>query len=52
MLEYGTEIKLNLPIEDRSRLVEDIRDSSADDQSALNLSEARRTELDKRLDAF
>ena len=43
---------LKLPIEDRIRLVEDIWDSIADDQSVLDLSEAQRTELDKRLDAF
>jgi len=43
---------LKLPIEDRIRLVEDIWDSVAADQSALNLTEAQRMELDKRLDAF
>ena len=43
---------LKLPIEDRIRLVEDIWDSIADDQLALDLSEAQRAELDKRLDAF
>jgi len=43
---------LKLPIEDRIRLVEDIWDSIADDQSVLDLSEAQRMELDKRLDAF
>jgi putative addiction module component (TIGR02574 family) len=43
---------LKLPIEDRIRLVEDIWDSIADDQSALDLSNAQRAELDKRLDAF
>jgi putative addiction module component (TIGR02574 family) len=43
---------LKLPIEDRFRLVEDICDSIADDQSALDLSRAQRAELDKRLDAY
>jgi putative addiction module component (TIGR02574 family) len=43
---------LKLPIEDRIRLVEDIWDSIADDQSALDLSKAQRAELDKRLDAY
>jgi putative addiction module component (TIGR02574 family) len=43
---------LKLPIEDRIRLVEDIWDSIADDQSVLDLSEAQRMELDKRLDAI
>ena len=43
---------LKLPIEDRIRLVEDIWDSIADDQLALDLSAAQRAELDKRLDAF
>ncbi len=43
---------LKLPIEDRIRLVEDIWDSIAADQSALDLTEAQRTELDKRLDDF
>ncbi len=43
---------LKLPIEDRIRLVEDIWDSIAAEQSALDLTEAQRTELDKRLDDF
>ncbi len=43
---------LKLPIEDRIRLVEDIWDSIAADQSALELTEAQKSELDKRLDAF
>ncbi len=43
---------LKLPIEDRIRLVEDIWDSIAADQSALDLTEAQKTELDMRLDAF
>ena len=43
---------LKLPIEDRIRLVEDIWDSIAADQLALDLTEAQKAELDKRLDAF
>jgi putative addiction module component (TIGR02574 family) len=43
---------LKLPIEDRIRLVEDIWDSIADEQSALELTDAQRIELDKRLDVF
>jgi putative addiction module component (TIGR02574 family) len=43
---------LKLPIEDRIRLVEDIWDSIAADQSKLDLTEAQKAELDKRLDAF
>ena len=43
---------LKLPVEDRIRLVEDIWDSIASDQLALDLSEAQRAELDKRLEAF
>jgi putative addiction module component (TIGR02574 family) len=43
---------LKLPIEDRIRLVEDIWDSIAADQSALDLTEAQKLELDRRLDAF
>ena len=43
---------LKLPIEDRIRLVEDIWDSIAADQLALDLTEAQKAELDKRLDAY
>jgi putative addiction module component (TIGR02574 family) len=43
---------LKLPIEERIRLVEDIWDSIAADQLALDLTEAQKAELDKRLDAF
>ena len=43
---------LKLPIDDRIRLVEDIWDSIADEQSALELTDAQRIELDKRLDVF
>lgn len=43
---------LKLPIEDRIRLVEDIWDSIAADQLALDLTQAQKAELDRRLDAF
>jgi putative addiction module component (TIGR02574 family) len=43
---------LTLPIDERIQLVEDIWDSIAVDQSALQITEAQRQELDKRLDAF
>jgi putative addiction module component (TIGR02574 family) len=43
---------LKLPIADRIRLVEDIWDSIAADQLALDLTEAQKSELDNRLDAF
>ena len=43
---------LKPPIENRIRLVEDIWDSIAADQSALDLTEAQKAELDRRLDAF
>lgn len=41
-----------LPINERIRLVEDLWDSIAADQSALPLTDAQRQELDSRLDAF
>ncbi len=43
---------LKLPLEDRIRLVEDIWDSIAAEQSSLELTDAQRMELDKRLDAY
>lgn len=41
-----------LPISEKIRLVEDIWDSIAADQSALPMSDEQRAELDKRLDAY
>ena len=42
----------NLPVRERIRLVEDLWDSIASDQSALSLSSAQKAELDKRLGAY
>lgn len=42
----------NLPVRERIRLVEDLWDSIASDQSALSLSSAQKAELDKRLRAY
>ncbi len=41
-----------LPIEERIRLVEDLWDSIAAEQSALPLTEAQQRELDRRLDDY
>lgn len=41
-----------LPLEERIRLVEDLWDSIAADQSAVPLTQAQREELDRRLDAY
>ena len=41
-----------LPIVERIQLVEDLWDSIASDQNALPLTDAQRTELDRRLDAY
>jgi putative addiction module component (TIGR02574 family) len=41
-----------LPLEERIRLVEDLWDSIAADQSALPLTQDQREELDRRLDAY
>ncbi len=41
-----------LPVEDRIRIVEDLWDSIAHDQSALPLTPDQRAELDRRLDSF
>jgi len=42
----------NLSVEDRLRIVEDLWDSIASDQSALPLTPEQKAELDRRLDAF
>ena len=43
---------LELPVEERIRLVEDLWDSVAADQEALPLTPEQRAELDRRLDAY
>lgn len=41
-----------LPLEERIRLVEDFWDSIAADRVSVPLTDAQRTELDRRLDAY
>ncbi|MCI5122555.1 MAG: addiction module protein [Candidatus Electrothrix sp. AUS4] len=41
-----------LPIRERIKLVEDLWDSIASDQGALPLTDAQRTELDRRLATY
>jgi len=41
-----------LPVDERIRLVEDLWDSIASDQSTLSLTSEQKAELDKRLDAY
>jgi len=41
-----------LPLDERIRLVEDLWDSIAADQSLLPLTPEQRAELDRRLDAY
>jgi len=41
-----------LPVNERIRLVEDLWDSIASDQSLLPLTSIQKAELDKRLDAY
>ena len=43
---------LELPVEERIRIVEDLWDSIAADRQSLTLTVAQRAELDHRLDAF
>ncbi len=43
---------LNLSVSERIQLVEDIWDSIAQAPESIELSEAQRMELDKRLDAY
>lgn len=42
----------NLPINERIRLVEDLWDSIASDQDSLPLTQAQKSELERRLQAF
>jgi putative addiction module component (TIGR02574 family) len=47
------ETKLQLlPVDERIKLVEDLWDSIASDQSALPLTEDQKAELDRRLGAY
>jgi putative addiction module component (TIGR02574 family) len=41
-----------LPVDERIRLVEDLWDSIASDQSTLPLTPEQKAELDRRLDAY
>jgi putative addiction module component (TIGR02574 family) len=41
-----------LPLDERIRLVEDLWDSIASDQSALPLTPEQQVELDRRIDAY
>ncbi len=41
-----------LPVDERIRLVQDLWDSIATDQTALALSPEQRAELDRRIEAF
>jgi putative addiction module component (TIGR02574 family) len=41
-----------LPVSERTRLVEDLWDSIAAEQSALPLTDAQKRMLDQRLDAY
>lgn len=43
---------LELPVQDRIRLVADIWDSIAEVPEAVELSDSQRSELDKRLGAY
>jgi len=43
---------LDLPIEQRIRLLEDLWDSIAADQRALSLTDEQKAELDRRLNAY
>lgn len=42
----------HLPLEERIKLVEDLWDSIAADQQALQLTGEQKIELDRRLDAY
>ncbi|MDH4286323.1 MAG: addiction module protein [Gallionella sp.] len=43
---------LELPVEERIRIVEDLWDSIAADQKSLKLTAEQKAELDRRLDAY
>jgi putative addiction module component (TIGR02574 family) len=41
-----------LPIDERIKIVEDLWDSIAADRNALSLTDAQKSEIDRRLDAY
>lgn len=43
---------LQLPVDERLRLVQDLWDSIAAERQVLPLTDAQRAELDRRLDAY
>jgi len=43
---------LELPVEERIRIVEDLWDSIAADQKSLTLTAEQKNELDRRLDTY
>lgn len=47
-----TEKLLELPLDERIRIVEDLWDSIAAEQQSIQLTEEQRAELDRRLDAY
>ena len=47
----NTKLK-QLPVEEKIKLVEDLWDSIAADQQALQLTAEQKAELDRRLDAY
>ncbi len=52
MKSYRLSELLQLPLEDRLKLVEAIWDSIADAPEVLELSDAQRAELDRRLEEY
>ena len=50
-LENGVKIR-EVPVNDRIRLVEDIRDSIAEEREVLMVSNEQRREFDRRLEAY
>jgi len=47
----NTKLK-ELPVDERIRLVEELWDSIAAEQHAIDLTDAQKAELDRRLDAY
>jgi putative addiction module component (TIGR02574 family) len=42
----------SIPIDERIRLVEELRDNIADDQVTLSITDGQRDELNRRLDVY